>query len=257
MLDEELEEECLEIDQSQDILEEPKIEIEPLDLYGSTYDFTSEAKNRLKGITKEEYVECVKMCQNIYEMMPTFERDQIEAEISSWDFSIPSEVNTEYEDIAETYSRLIAYNFRLTTLIDIAYRRSEFLNEAHKSLKEMAHKLYTGTKGDKDANASFMVFTWLALATNAKAQLKYLIECKSSLTFASENMKSLMYERHNIAKINNNDVNIGNAVSYNRMLDDEYEKSKDDKYVDVGFNRNKSVGFNKKPEIKIKTRNLV
>ena len=105
-------------------------EIQPLELMNSgEYDFISEAKKRFDGVNKDSYLECLSLCQEIYETLPSYDKKSIDEEIYSWDFSVPDSMNTDYEAIAESYSRLIAYRLRISALIDLVTQRHEFLSE--------------------------------------------------------------------------------------------------------------------------------
>lgn len=170
--------------------------------------------DRLKGITEKDFAKEVKMWQEHIKMLPQYNEVEIRKEIRSWDISIPGKDDFNIESFAVAYSFQLQYRNRLTELISIVFAHLEMLTHAQKSLREIAIKLASGPKHDKDAQATFTTNPLLIHVNHAKRLHTYLEAVQKNIEFASSQMDKIIREHQTLSRINQNMNNYGMSQMY-------------------------------------------
>lgn len=185
-------------------------------------NFPSIIVDRLKGITEKDFAKEVKMWQDHIKMLPQYNEVDIRKEIRSWDISIPDKDDFNIESFAVAYSRQLQYRNRLTELISIVFAHLEMLTHAQKSLREIAIKLASGPKHDKDAQATFTTNPLLIHVNHAKRLHTYLESVQKNIEFASSQMDKIIREHQTLSRINQTMNNLGMS----QMYEDSVNKTK-------------------------------
>lgn len=176
------------------------IDINELDLNcHNEYDNIGERLGSLNGAT---FMQEVKVWQNFLISLPELRANEIREEMYEWNLSIPSKNNFDFNDLVSTYYDLTNYKNRLSYFISDTMSVYETAIEAHKSLKDIAMKLFNGKQSDQKAEATFVTQPFLMTALRAKTLLNFLTEYKSAIDFAANNLNRLMIERQSQAKMN-------------------------------------------------------
>jgi hemerythrin-like domain-containing protein len=156
-------------------------------------------------------------------------------EIRNWDISVPSKHEFDFGNFAISYSKQVQYRNRITEMISVVYAHHEMIFQAHKNLKEMAIKLTSGAKHDKEATAAFTVHRFVVPMSHAKRFLTYLEHVLRNIDFAASQMDRMLREHQALSRINQTFNSEGMSQSYSR-----------DTPTNSQYN---------KPSVKIKTRN--
>lgn len=198
-------------------------------------NFASEIVSRLKGVTEEGFEKEVENWRLNISLLPIYDEIQMRREISNWDISVPSKHEFDFGNFAISYSKQVQYRNRITEMISVVYAHHEMLFQAHKNLKEMAIRLTSGAKHDKEASATFAVHRFVAPMSHAKRLLTYLENVLRNIDFAASQMDRMLREHQALSRINQAFNNEGMSQFYSR-----------DSSVPGQYN---------KPSAKIKTRN--
>lgn len=185
-------------------------------------DFPSIIVERLKGISEKDFAKEVKMWQDHIKYLPQYNEVEVRKEIRTWDISIPVKDDFNIESFAVAYSRQLQYRNRLTELISVVFAHLEMLTHAQKSLREIAIKLSSGPKHDKDAQATFTTNPLLIHVNQAKRLHTYLESVQKNIEFASSQMDKIIREHQTLSRINQTINNLGMSQIY----EDSIEKNK-------------------------------
>ena len=150
-----------------------------------------------------------------------------------------SKIDFNFDNLLLAYHRQVQYRTRITEIYSIVYAHNELLNNAYKSLKEMAVRLTAGPKHDKDAIATLTVQPFTMAMAVAKRCLVYLESVQKNIEFTAVQLDRLMRERQNLARINQSMSNEG-ASAY---------------YANVTSQTSKPNGMQRRDTEEIKTRN--
>ena len=183
----------------------------------SKHDFYGDVTKRLKGPTIESFANDVASWQVCLQSLPVYDERKIRMEISEWDMGIPSRDDFQFDSLSEAYARLVSYRNRWTYVYDIVFSHHEILSESSKSLKQVAIKLSTGAKHDKEANAAFTVQPFLNALSRVTAFKSFLEQVLRNIDFSAMQTDRLMKERQSLAKINQSYVGDGQGQSYMRQ----------------------------------------
>ncbi len=165
-------------------------------------NFASEIVSRLKGVTEEGFQKEVESWRLNISILPHFDEVEMRREISNWDISVPSKHEFDFGNFAISYSKQVQYRNRITEMISVVYAHHEILFQAHKNLKEMAIKLTSGAKHDKEATAAFAVHRFVAPMSHAKRFLTYLEHVLRNIDFAASQMDRMLREHQALSRIN-------------------------------------------------------
>lgn len=179
-------------------------------------DFAKKIAERIKGITEETFATEVEIWQQAISSLPSYSEFEIRKEIATWDISIPNRQDFDFETHAAMYALQVQYRTRLSEIIAIVYAHYEMIFQAHKNLREMAMKLTSGTKPDKDAVASFTVSPFSVALSHAKRLLSYTEAVLKNIDFAATQMDRLMREHQALSRINQNFNNEGLSALYSK-----------------------------------------
>jgi hypothetical protein len=111
------------------------------------------------------------------------------------------------------------------------------ISQAHKTLKEMAVKLATGTAVDKNGIATFTVHPILFPATHSKRMLDYLNNVLRNIDFSASQMDRLLREHQALSRINQTANNEGSSSMYSRDHSSFNQYNKDSVQVKTRNNR--------------------
>lgn len=178
--------------------------------------------DRLKGITEKDFAKEVKMWQDHIKYLPEYNEHEVRKEIRAWDISIPGKDDFNIESFAVAYAKQLQYRNRLTELISIVFAHLEMLTHAQKSLREIAIKLSSGPKHDKDAQATFTTNPLLIHVNQAKRLHTYLESVQKNIEFASSQMDKIIREHQTLSRINQTMNNLGMS----HMYEDSVSKTK-------------------------------
>jgi len=183
--------------------------------------FSADIVNRLKGITEEGFAREVELWQNEINELPLFNEKKIREELADWDLSIPVKEDFNFDNLLLAYHRQVEYRTRITQIYSIVYAHNELLNNAYKSLKEMAVRLTPGPKHDKDAIATFTVQPFLVASTIAKRCMTFLESVQKNIEFSATQLDRLMRERQSLARINQQYNSEGMSVLYGQNVENK------------------------------------
>jgi hypothetical protein len=169
-------------------------------------------------------------------MLPMFDELEIRKEIREWDMSIPNN-GFNFEDFAMAYSMQVQYRNRLTEMISVVHAHYELISQAHKTLKEMAVRLATGTAVDKNGTATFTVHPILFPASHSKRLLDYLNNILKNIDFSAAQMDRLLREHQALSRINQTANNEGSSSLYSRDRPMNNQYNKDSVQVKTRNNR--------------------
>ena len=122
-------------------------------------------------------------------------------------------------------------------MISIVHAHYEMISQAHKTLKEMAVKLATGTAVDKNGIATFTVHPILFPATHSKRMLDYLNNVLRNIDFSASQMDRLLREHQALSRINQTANNEGSSSMYSRDHSSFNQYNKDSVQVKTRNNR--------------------
>jgi len=199
-------------------------------------NFAKEIVGRLRGVTEESFAKEVALWQENISMLPMFDELEIRKEIREWDMSIPNN-GFNFEDFAMAYSLQVQYRNRLTEMISVVHAHYELISQAHKTLKEMAVRLATGTAVDKNGNATFTVHPILFPASHSKRLLDYLNNILKNIDFSAAQMDRLLREHQALSRINQTANNEGSSSLYSRDRPMNNQYNKDSVQVKTRNNR--------------------
>ena len=199
-------------------------------------NFAKEIVSRLRGVTEESFAKEVALWQQSINMLPYYDEIEIRNEIREWDMSIPKN-GFDFQDFALTYSLQVQYRNRLTEMISIVHAHYEMISQAHKTLKEMAVKLATGTAVDKNGIATFTVHPILFPATHSKRLLDYLNNVLRNIDFSASQMDRLLREHQALSRINQTANTEGSSSMYSREHNSFNQYNKDSVQVKTRNNR--------------------
>lgn len=205
-------------DEGSDTIILAKLAWEPMPVYEpwTAPDFAQNVANRLRGVTEESFTNEVLLYQNAMNSLPQYDEYEVRKEISAWEFSVPDVHDFDFSSHAEIYALQIQYRTRLTEIHAIVFAHYEMLSSAQKNLKEMAVKLASGAKHDKDAVASFTVSEFSLALSHAKRLLGYLDSILKNIDFVSSQMDKLMREHQALSRINQSFNNEGLSSLYGK-----------------------------------------
>jgi hypothetical protein len=199
-------------------------------------NFAKEIIARLRGVTEESFGKEVTLWQQSISMLPYYDEIAIRNEIRQWDMSIPNR-GFDFQDFALAYSLQVQYRNRLTEMISIVHAHYEMISQAHKTLKEMAVKLATGTAVDKNGTATFTVHPILFPATHSKRLLDYLNNVLKNIDFSASQMDRLLREHQALSRINQTSNVEGSSAMYSRENFTQNQYNKDSVQVKTRNNR--------------------
>jgi hypothetical protein len=199
-------------------------------------NFAKEIVGRLRGVTEESFAKEVALWQENISMLPVFDELEIRKEIREWDMSIPNN-GFNFEDFAMAYSMQVQYRNRLTEMISVVHAHYELISQAHKTLKEMAVRLATGTAVDKNGTATFTVHPILFPASHSKRLLDYLNNILKNIDFSAAQMDRLLREHQALSRINQTANNEGSSSLYSRDRPMNNQYNKDSVQVKTRNNR--------------------
>jgi len=199
-------------------------------------NFAKEIVGRLRGVTEESFAKEVSLWQENISMLPMFDELEIRKEIREWDMSIPNN-GFNFEDFAMAYSMQVQYRNRLTEMISVVHAHYELISQAHKTLKEMAVRLATGTAVDKNGTATFTVHPILFPASHSKRLLDYLNNILKNIDFSAAQMDRLLREHQALSRINQTANNEGSSSLYSRDRPMNNQYNKDSVQVKTRNNR--------------------
>ena len=199
-------------------------------------NFAKEIVGRLRGVTEESFAKEVALWQENISMLPMFDELEIRKEIREWDMSIPNN-GFNFEDFAMAYSLQVQYRNRLTEMISVVHAHYELISQAHKTLKEMAVRLATGTAVDKNGTATFTVHPILFPASHSKRLLDYLNNILKNIDFSAAQMDRLLREHQALSRINQTANNEGSSSLYSRDRPMNNQYNKDSVQVKTRNNR--------------------
>jgi hypothetical protein len=199
-------------------------------------NFAKEIVGRLRGVTEESFAKEVALWQENISMLPMFDELEIRKEIREWDMSIPNN-GFNFEDFAMAYSMQVQYRNRLTEMISVVHAHYELISQAHKTLKEMAVRLATGTAVDKNGTATFTVHPILFPASHSKRLLDYLNNILKNIDFSAAQMDRLLREHQALSRINQTANNEGSSSLYSRDRPMNNQYNKDSVQVKTRNNR--------------------
>lgn len=184
----------------------------------STFDFQADVMQRIKsGPTLQSFSDTAAIWTKYLHLLPPYNEAAIRAEIASWNLDIPSKDEFYFEPIMEAYARQVSYRNRLTQLSGVVNAHHQMLDQAHRNLREIAMKLSSGPKHDKDAHAAYVTQSLQVTAACAGQLARYLDQVLRSIDFAAVQIDRLMKERQALARINHSYVNEGQSSSYQRQ----------------------------------------
>lgn len=169
------------------------------------YDFVNDTKNRLNGVNKDTFEDEVKAWSEGFKMLPKYDREKYQDEISQMEMHFQSDNNFSFDTLAVLYSTQVSYRNRLTAMKNIVNANYEIYNQAYKSLDKQAFKLFTkagGSVDDRRADAAHVVAPFLRLSTQAKTMLDQIEAMISNIEFAAFQLSRLLREKEALAKIN-------------------------------------------------------
>jgi hypothetical protein len=199
-------------------------------------NFAKEIVGRLRGVTEESFAKEVALWQENISMLPMFDELELRKEIREWDMSIPNN-GFNFEDFAMAYSMQVQYRNRLTEMISVVHAHYELISQAHKTLKEMAVRLATGTAVDKNGTATFTVHPILFPASHSKRLLDYLNNILKNIDFSAAQMDRLLREHQALSRINQTANNEGSSSLYSRDRPMYNQYNKDSVQVKTRNNR--------------------
>ena len=179
-------------------------------------NFASEIVSRLKGVTEESFQKEVESWRLNISLLPHYDEVDFRREISLWDISVPSKNEFDFGNFAVSYSKQVQYRNRITEIISVVYAHHEIIFQAHKNLKEMAIKLTSGAKHDKEATAAFAVHRFVAPMSHAKRFLTYLEHVMRNIDFAASQMDRMLREHQALSRINQSYNSEGMSQSFSR-----------------------------------------
>lgn len=177
-------------------------------------DFSKNITARLKGITEESFEKEVEAWQKHINLLPDYDEYEIRKEIRNWILDIPTKDDFNIESFAKSYALQVQYRNRITELVSLVFAHYEMINQAHRSLKEMAVKLASGPKHDKDAIASFTVHQFVVPLSHAKRLHTYLESVLKNIEFAASQMDKIVREHQALSRINQSFNNMGMSQIY-------------------------------------------
>jgi hypothetical protein len=199
-------------------------------------NFAKEIVGRLRGVTEESFAKEVALWQENISILPMYDELEIRKEIREWDMSIPNN-GFNFEDFAMAYSLQVQYRNRLTEMISVVHAHYELISQAHKTLKEMAVRLATGTAVDKNGTATFTVHPILFPASHSKRLLDYLNNVLKNIDFSAAQMDRLLREHQALSRINQTANNEGSSSLYSRDRPINNQYNKDSVQVKTRNNR--------------------
>lgn len=191
----------------------------------NNYDFYDDFLHSSKDLTPEAIAKRVAVWGSTIKNLPYYNDTEIRNEIFSWDLSIPSKDDFDYDNYSIYYARLIQYRHRLTEIMSIVNLNYEMLNQAYKNIKDMSMKLTTGTANDKEAFAAANVYLIAKSLGFAKALYDTLQNMFRSIDFSSYQMDKLHKEHQSLARINNNLNNEGMSNMLNRAVNPNFSNN--------------------------------
>lgn len=171
----------------------------------SHYDFVSETKKRINGVTKESFADEVQAWSDGFKLLPIYSRESYKQEIASMELDFQSVNNFSFEKLAILYSTQVAYRNRLTAMKSIVNAHHEIYSQAYKSLDKQAFKLFSKAGGlldDKKADSAHVVAPFLRLVSQAKEMLDQIVEKIESIEFSAFQLSRMLREKEALAKIN-------------------------------------------------------
>lgn len=184
----------------------------------SDYDFLSDTKNRLNGVNKDTFEDEVQAWSDGFKMLPRYNREKYQQEISEMEMHFQSDMNFSFEILAEIYSTQVSYRNRLTAMKSIVNANYEIYNQAYKSLDKQAFKLFSkagGSVDDRRADAAHVVAPFLRLSAQAKSMLDQIEDMISNVEFAAFQLSRLLREKEALAKINSSFEREGQNSKFN------------------------------------------
>lgn len=181
----------------------------PIPIDWSDDSFVDRMIERLDGVTREGFKKQTLLWMKTIDSIPKYDEKALRAEIASWDFDIPGKDNFNFEEYSIFYSQLIAHRTRLTEIIAVVNANHELLLQANKAIKEMATRLATGAKHDKDGTAFYAINDFSVSYTNCKIFYDYLQSVLKNIEFCAYQMDRLQKEHQSLSRINNNFNNEG------------------------------------------------
>lgn len=199
----------------------------PVPIDWSDEEYVETLIERLDGVTRDGFRKQIKMWMKMIDSIPKYDENALRQEIGSWSFDIPGKDCFNFEDISIFYSQMISYRARLTEIIAVVNANHEFLLQANKAIKEMATRLSTGAKHDKDGTAYHVVNDFSASYTHCKIFFDYLQSVLKNIEFCAYQMDKLQKEHQVLARINNNLNNEGLYNLMNRSSTGQFRNNND------------------------------
>lgn len=202
---------------------------------------STKIKKRKSNLNNENFELDVKMFEAQLNMCEKPEENFIYKEISSWDFTTPTKECFDRNEIVKVYAKLNAYRHRLAEMIGQCSRYHKIASTAHKSLKETAHALYTGTASERNANAGYRVRPFELESLYAEGLVVYLTETQRALDSMFINLSANLKHIDNLMRVNHSYEDEGISLNYMSMHDADQQIEEQNKVMGM---RVRTLGSN-------------
>ncbi len=198
----------------QEISIEEMLEIENAEVKPAKKSVSQLIKDRKGGITNQAFDLDVEMFEEQLSMCEWPNEAELYDEINNWNFTTPTKECFDRNEIVKVYARLNSYRFRLSQILGQVGRYHKVASTAHKSLKETAHSLYTGTASERNAQSGYRVRPFELEALYAEGILNFLTETSKALDTMFINLSANLKHIDNLVRINHGYEDEGISLNY-------------------------------------------